>query len=153
MPLPVLDWSPGIASVGPGYDDTGISWRGEERSIRLRENGCYYARSWAVAQSFSAKWVVIETWNELYEGSAVAETQEYGRQYLDLTRQHSAAFKRGRPIEVPADCPTDEPVSDPSTDPSDVPTDEATGEPTDEPTGEPSDEPTGEPTGEQVSSK
>jgi hypothetical protein len=101
----VLDWAPGIASVGPGYDDTGITWRGEERSVRLREEGCYYARSWAVAQSVSAKWVVVETWNELYEGSAVAETQEYGRQYLDLTRQHATAFKRGRPIEVPASCP------------------------------------------------
>ena len=30
--------------------------------------------------------MAIETWNEIHEASAIAETVEYGRRYIDLTR-------------------------------------------------------------------
>ena len=99
QPLPV-------ASVGPGYDDSGIKWRGDgERSDRLRESGCFYARNWRKAQALGARWVAIETWNELYEGSGIAETVEWGRAYIDATATYSAAFKGGQPIALPPSCP------------------------------------------------
>ena len=30
----------------------------------------------------------VETWNELGESSGILETLEYGRQYLELTREY-----------------------------------------------------------------
>ena len=93
-----------LASVGPGYDDTRIHSRGDRRFDRQRESGCFYARNWRRAQLHDARWVVIETWNELYEGSAVAETREWKREYLDATAAYSAAFKQGRPIPLPRWC-------------------------------------------------
>jgi hypothetical protein len=107
-----------IASVGPGYDDTGVVDRGEERGSRPREDGCFYARNWRKAQALGARWVSIETWDELYEGSEVAETAEWGRAYLDATHAYSAAFKRDKPISLPADCP--EVADEEDTSPDDV---------------------------------
>lgn len=97
-----------LASVGPGYDDRAIGDRGDERSHRPREEGCFYARNWQQAQALGARWVVVETWNELYEGSGVAETLEWGRYYVYATATYSAAFKRGEPIPVAADCSAEE---------------------------------------------
>ena len=57
------------------------------------------------AQALGARWVSIETWDELYEGSEVAETAEWGRAYLDATRTYSAAFKANKPVTLPAGCP------------------------------------------------
>jgi hypothetical protein len=94
-----------IASVGPGYDDTAITERGDERSARPREDGCFYARNWLKAQQLGAQWVAVETWNELYEGSGIAETAEWGREYIVATGTYSTAFKQNRPITLPARCP------------------------------------------------
>jgi hypothetical protein len=93
-----------LASVGPGYDDSKQFDRGEDRSVHLRESGCYYARSWRLAQALGARWVVIETWNEFYEGSGVAETAEWGRDYIDASASYTAAFKAGRAITLPDGC-------------------------------------------------
>jgi len=94
-----------IASVGPGYDDTAIADRGDERSARPREDGCFYARNWLKAQQLGAQWVAVETWNELYEGSGIAETAEWGRDYIIATGTYSTAFKQNQPITLPAHCP------------------------------------------------
>ncbi len=37
--------------------------------------------------------VMIETWNELHEGTDICETREYGRQYIDMTAKYSVMFK------------------------------------------------------------
>ena len=39
---------------------------------------------------------MIETWDEFHEGTDIAESKEYGRQYIELTRKYSDLFKSGR---------------------------------------------------------
>src|SRR5439155_2934946 len=57
------------------------------------------------AQSLGARWAVVETWDELYEGSEIAETAEWGRFYIRATNTFASAFKRDRPIMLPQACP------------------------------------------------
>ncbi len=38
---------------------------------------------------------MIETWDEFHEGTDIAESKEYGRQYIGLTRKYSERFKKG----------------------------------------------------------
>jgi hypothetical protein len=38
---------------------------------------------------------MIETWNEFHEGTDVAASMEYGRQYIELNRRHVDLFKAG----------------------------------------------------------
>jgi hypothetical protein len=93
-----------LASVGPGYDDTALHDRGDERSSRPRETGCFYARNWQKAQLFDAHWVVVETWNELYEGSGVAESREWKREYIEASARYSRQFKSNTRITLPTWC-------------------------------------------------
>lgn len=103
--LPVDDWfswgaalspadRPGFEqsstfAIGPGFLDPG----GRSRD---REGGAYYARGWDRAIAAGRHMVLIDTWNYFAEGSAIAETREYGRQYLDITRAKAALFHAGR---------------------------------------------------------
>jgi hypothetical protein len=80
---------PNTFAVGPGFlDPTGRS--------RDREGGAYYMRSWDRAIAAGRPIVLIDTWNYFAEGTAIAETRQYGRQYLDITRARAAAFRAGR---------------------------------------------------------
>ncbi|MFQ6041785.1 MAG: DUF5010 domain-containing protein, partial [Candidatus Poribacteria bacterium] len=81
----------GIAAIGPGYDDHAVPGRTTPK--RERENGKFYLESWEQAFASGKNIVVIETWNELHEGTDICETKEYGRQYIDLTAQFSRRFK------------------------------------------------------------
>ena len=68
-----------IAAIGPGFlDPTGRS--------RDREGGAYYARGWDRAIAAGKPIVLIDTWNYFAEGTAIAESRQYGRQYVDITR-------------------------------------------------------------------
>jgi hypothetical protein len=49
--------------------------------------------AWQQAVSSGRKIAVVETWNELDEGTGILDTHEFGRQYIDLTRQYVALFK------------------------------------------------------------
>ncbi|HEV2123543.1 MAG TPA: DUF5010 domain-containing protein [Chloroflexota bacterium] len=83
--------SGGVAAIGPGYDDHLVPGRGKGR-IRERENGAFYRRQFEAAIASGKPLLAIETWNEIHEGSGISETVEYGRHYLDLTRELAAAF-------------------------------------------------------------
>lgn len=87
----------GVASVGPGYDDSAVPGRTTPRQDR--EGGGFYRRNWerllAIDPARRPRIVTVETWNELHEGTEIAETREYGRQYIDLTRTYAAAWKAG----------------------------------------------------------
>jgi len=79
-------------AVGPGYDDTAV--RGRSTPIREREHGRFYEKSWRAALRSSAEIALVETWNENHEGTSVAETREYGREYIALTAQYARQFKQ-----------------------------------------------------------
>ncbi|MDD5523383.1 MAG: DUF5010 domain-containing protein [Kiritimatiellae bacterium] len=85
-----------VASLGPGYDHSAVP--GREPLIVPRENGRFYERNWIRFLRRPAKIVFLETWNEFHEGTDLAESREYGRTYITLTRKFVNLFHRG---EVP----------------------------------------------------
>ena len=82
-----------IAQIGPGYDERQL--KGSDRTGRntARANGSFYRRSWEAAIASGKRFVAIETWDEFHEASDIADSEEYGRQYIDLTRQYAERFK------------------------------------------------------------
>jgi len=91
----------GCAAVGPGYDHSAV--RGREPLVREREDGGFYSRSWETLLRYDParrpKLVMVETWNEFHEGTDVAHTREYGRQYVELTRKYADMFHADAQVE------------------------------------------------------
>lgn len=87
----------GCAALGPGYDHTAV--RGRTPLIRSREDGAFYARSWETLLRFNPQRrpsiTMVETWNEFHEGTDVANSREYGRLYIELTRKYTDTFHAG----------------------------------------------------------
>ncbi|MCC6180049.1 MAG: DUF5010 domain-containing protein [Chloroflexi bacterium] len=79
-------------AVGPGYDDRGIADR--PGYVRERDGGATYAADLRLAVLSGAPWLLLETWNELWEGTAIAETEQYGRTDLTITRRYTDLFRR-----------------------------------------------------------
>lgn len=83
-----------VASVGPGFDNKAIHWQAH---IEVpRDNGTHYSQGWeqilALPQS-TRPWIVnVETWNEYHEGTDISNSQEFGRQYIDITKYYSRRF-------------------------------------------------------------
>lgn len=90
-----------VISIGPGYDDLAVP--GRMSPIRERLDGQYYRDSWEQTLVVSAlgksNIVVIETWNEYHEGTDIAESLEYGRTYIEITRDYVNKFKAGTMTE------------------------------------------------------
>jgi len=84
----------GCAALGPGYDHSAV--RGRTPLVRDREDGAFYSRSWETLLRFNPtrrpRLVMVETWNEFHEGTDVAHSAEYGRQYVELTRKYTDMF-------------------------------------------------------------
>lgn len=85
--------NPGIGEIGPGYDHSAVP--GRQPLVRDREGGAFYERSWRTFLRNPSNFVMIETWNEFHEGTDIAESKEYGRQYIELTAEYSKRFKQG----------------------------------------------------------
>jgi hypothetical protein len=77
-------------AIGPGYDDRNIE--GRPGYTRERTSGATYSRDLRSAVLSGATWLLLETWNELWEGTAIAETEETGRTYLGITARYAALF-------------------------------------------------------------
>jgi hypothetical protein len=80
-----------VAVVGPGYDERGIPGRGGV--YRPRDGGRWYTTNFQKAIASRKPLLAIETWNEFHEGSNICESREYGRLYIDLTRNLVAQYK------------------------------------------------------------
>lgn len=85
--------NPGIGEIGPGYDHSAVP--GRTPLVRDREGGKFYEESWLKFLRRPSPFVMIETWNEFHEGTDIAESREYGRQYIELTRKYANRFKQG----------------------------------------------------------
>ena len=87
----------GVTSLGPGYDHSAVPNR--EPLVVDRESGEFYERQWKQFLSYSLKRranvVLVETWNELHEGTDVCDTKEFGRQYIELTAKYAKLFRDG----------------------------------------------------------
>ncbi|MBN1852792.1 MAG: DUF5010 domain-containing protein [Pirellulales bacterium] len=84
---------PGVAQIGPGYNDTPVP--GRTTPIREREDGNFYRHSWRMAVQHQPQLILLETWNEMHEGTEICETIETGTQYLDITAEWIHKFKTG----------------------------------------------------------
>jgi hypothetical protein len=85
-----------VAQVGPGFSNTAYCTGGSERNCFQvdREQGEFYRRALQEALSSDRKILAVETWNEFSEGSQIAETQQAGRRYIELTREYAELFKQ-----------------------------------------------------------
>jgi predicted neuraminidase len=81
-----------VAQIGPGYDDSAVP--GRSTPVRDREDGRFYEYSWQQAMRSGKNVVLIETWNEMHEGTDICRSKEYGTKYIDLTRDFSDRFKK-----------------------------------------------------------
>ena len=91
----------GVAAVGPGYDDSAVPGRTTPRQDR--EDGAFYRRNWNLLLAMNPlrrpTLVGVETWNEWHEGTDVAHSREYGRQYIELTRHYADLWKAGKHLK------------------------------------------------------
>ncbi|MCA8975693.1 MAG: hypothetical protein KDC98_13305 [Planctomycetes bacterium] len=91
---------PGVAQIGAGYDDRPVP--GRRTPVREREDGAFYANSWRAALRHRPELVLLETWNEMHEGTELCPTREEGRRYLELTaawvRRLRAGEDGGEPV-------------------------------------------------------
>ena len=84
-----------VAEIGAGYNDTAVP--GRTTPIRERENGNFYRLGWNKILNSSAKIVLIETWDEMHEGTDLCNSKEYGRLYIDLTKKYGDMFRQNQP--------------------------------------------------------
>lgn len=75
-----------VAQVGPGFCNG--QFGGANRVCIDREEGAVYRRKLERVLRHRHQIMAIETWNELGEGSGILETLEWGRLYLDITREY-----------------------------------------------------------------
>lgn len=85
--------NPGVAALGPGYDHSAVP--GRTPLIVPREDGALFARNWTRFLRAPSRLVHVETWNEYHEGTDIADSKEYGRQYIELNRKYADMFKAG----------------------------------------------------------
>jgi hypothetical protein len=83
----------GVAEIGPGYDHSAVE--GREPLVVDREQGAHYEQAWQKAIRLNPHIVIIETWNEHHEGTDIADSREYGRTYIDLTRTYVDRWRSG----------------------------------------------------------
>ena len=80
-----------VAALGPGYDHSAVP--GRTPLVVDRRDGAHYSEAWSNLLALAASrrpWLVhVETWSEWHEGTDIAESREYGRQYIELTRAYA----------------------------------------------------------------
>ena len=80
-----------VASVSPGYDDTKL--RGNVNPVVPRgAAGERYTATWDAAAAGDPDWVLVTSWNEWFEGTAVEPSVLYGDLALRQTAERSALF-------------------------------------------------------------
>ena len=77
-------------AVGPGYYNLGAI-KGQSPLYKVRDPGRYF-HEWQGLIDAGAAFVHVETWNELFEGTGIAWSQEYGFEWIDLTGQMADMF-------------------------------------------------------------
>lgn len=82
-----------VAALGPGYDHSAVA--GRKPLVVDRRGGEFYEENWSRFLRDPVNIVLIETWNEFHEGSDIAESREYGRRYIELTRAYADRFRLG----------------------------------------------------------
>jgi len=92
-----------VVGLGPGYDHSAVP--GRAPLIVERLDGKTYIDRWTKVLGLNPAhrpWMVhVETWNEWHEGTDVAESREYGRSYIVLTRLFSDMWRSKTHLRLP----------------------------------------------------
>jgi len=89
-PPPIVN---GVVPVVPGYTDTHL---GRDRSMEFpRNNGQMYHEQWRRALALRPELIVVYSWNEYFEQTAIEPTREWGEQYLQWTACYIAQAHSG----------------------------------------------------------
>jgi len=81
-------WNP---VVSPGCDDSAAR---ATTCAQDRAGGAYYQATWDGALASSPSWaVVVSTFNEWMESTQIEPSQQWGDQYLEITRHNADLFK------------------------------------------------------------
>jgi hypothetical protein len=86
-------------TIAPGYDDTrAVNAPFDVRSpqpafARDRQNGAYYAATFAVTAQTSGDFLLVKSYNEWVEGTAIEPSVTYGDRYLDQTCQYANIYR------------------------------------------------------------
>lgn len=91
-------------SLGPGYDHSAVP--GRSLLIVERKDGRTYIDRWRKSLQLNPAhrpWIVhVETWNEWHEGTDIADSREYGRLYIELTRLFSDLWHQKTHLKLPS---------------------------------------------------
>lgn len=71
--------------TGPGYYNLGAVY--EQKPIHVERSIETYKANWRRIIDANTAWVHVETWNELHEGTGIGWAQEYGWDWIDVTRE------------------------------------------------------------------
>ena len=104
-----------VATVMPGYND--LATGRTDAFIQERAEGAYYRATWAGAIQSDADWVVITSFNEWLEGTAIEPSQNYGDSYIHLTRDLAQQYRQMQPAPPPPTATPIEPTATPEATP------------------------------------
>ncbi len=86
-------------TIAPGYDDThSVNAIFDVRSpqpafARDRREGVYYADTFAVTAQTGGDFLLVKSYNEWVEGTAIEPSVTYGDRYLDQTCQYANTYR------------------------------------------------------------
>ncbi|KPL21535.1 MAG: hypothetical protein AMJ75_09800 [Phycisphaerae bacterium SM1_79] len=91
-----------VVALGPGYDHSAVP--GRSPLVVERRDGRTYIERWLKVLHLNPAhrpWIVhLETWNEWHEGTDVAESREYGRSYIVLTRLFADMWRAKSHLQI-----------------------------------------------------
>jgi hypothetical protein len=96
LPLGGLLWADTIA---PGYDDTRAGNVPNDFRVpappfaRDRRGGGYYADTWSVTAQTRGDFLIVKSFNEWVEGTAIEPSVTYGDFYLDRTCEYANEYR------------------------------------------------------------
>jgi hypothetical protein len=88
---------PFIAMVMPGYDDRRINPQG---MVIERNNGLYYQTSWQAVKQRSPAAIILNSFNDFYQGTHIEPSEVYATGYLGLTQDLIDDFFSTRPTQT-----------------------------------------------------
>jgi hypothetical protein len=80
-----------VARVRPGYDNTATA--GATATIESRMSGRTYIQGWLDALRSEPDWVLLDAWDGDADGTGIAASNEFGLQFIDLTRAGMGQLK------------------------------------------------------------
>jgi hypothetical protein len=80
-----------VGTASPGYDDQAL--RGNQNPVVPRNGGTRYVQTWDAALAGEPDWMLVTSWNEWFEDTAIEPGTASGDAALGITGTESATWK------------------------------------------------------------